>query len=54
MGGDIIRQDQHGRLAIADEIARHSKNEVGVVAVHLGECEGSKKDIKRIYGQPAG
>src|SRR6516164_2316927 len=31
----IIREDQYGRLAIADEIARHSKNEVGVIAVHL-------------------
>jgi hypothetical protein len=29
--------DQHGRLAIAHEIARHGKDEVGVGVVHLGQ-----------------
>src|SRR5713101_1326277 len=37
MRRDIIRQDQYGRLAIAHEIARHGKDEVGVGVVHLGQ-----------------
>ena len=37
MGRDIIGQDQHRRLAIAHEIARHREDEVGVGAVHLGQ-----------------
>jgi hypothetical protein len=56
MGGDIIRQDQHGRLAITDEIARHSKNEVGIVAVHLGQqrplpvwCVCSNPSVERAH-----
>ena len=34
---DIVGQDQHRRLAIAHEIARHREDEVGIGAVHLGE-----------------
>src|SRR5438105_4520829 len=30
MRGDIVGQDQYGRLAIAHEIARHREDEVGV------------------------
>ena len=37
MRRDIVRQDEHGRLAIAHEIARHRENKVGVGAVHPGQ-----------------
>ena len=37
MRRDIIRQDQHGRLAIAHEIACHREDEVRVGAVHFGQ-----------------
>ena len=37
MRRDIVRQDQHGRLAVAHEIARHGEDEVGIGAVHLGQ-----------------
>src|SRR5512144_2148153 len=37
MGGDIVRQDQDGRLALAYEIACHRVDEVVVAAIHLGQ-----------------
>ena len=37
MRRNIVRQDQHRRLATAHEIARHGEHEVGVGAVHLGQ-----------------
>src|SRR6516225_12246825 len=37
MRRNIIREDEHRRLAIAYEIARYSEDEVGVSAVHLGQ-----------------
>jgi hypothetical protein len=36
MRGNIIRQDQDGRLAIAHEIARHGEDEVGIGFEHPG------------------
>src|SRR5216683_3655318 len=37
MRRNVIRQDQHGRLALAHEIASHGEDEVGVGAIHPGQ-----------------
>jgi hypothetical protein len=34
---EVVRQHEYRRPAVAHEIARHGKDEVGVGAVHLGE-----------------
>jgi len=33
----IVRQDEHRRLAVAHEVARHGEDEVGIGAVHPGQ-----------------
>ena len=43
MRRDIVRQDQHRRLAAADEIACHGEDEVWIGAVHLRQ--------KLVYGE---
>ena len=37
MRRDVVGQDQHGRPAVTDEIARHREYEVGIGAIHPGE-----------------
>jgi len=51
---DIVRQDQHGRLTIAHEIARHREDEVGVGAVHPGQefVDGLHRDVGRLASAP--
>jgi len=53
MRRDIIRQDQHGHLAIAHEIACHRENEVGIGAVHLGQIllDHIHRDVMSAFDQ---
>ena len=53
MRRDIVRQNEHRRLAVAHEIARHREDEVGIGAIHLGQelVDRLHRDVGPAFGQ---